>query len=478
MPVVTTEVTSISIVDVGAASVSQGEVTTRDDRRATRGAIYRIRPDGLWDLLWESREDSPYDLAFDGDGSLLVATGRSGRIFRLSGDPVTATLVARAAAQQVTGLARDAKGNTCYATSNPGKVFRLSSRRAESGTYLSEIRDAQTVADWGTLSWRATIPSGGRVDIFTRSGNTGTPDETWSPWAGPYQQAAGEPIASPNARYLQWKAVLTGKQASPSLTSVTAAYLQRNARPKVTSITLHPAGTVFQKPYSTGEPEIAGFDGQTPDRRALAAAAPAGSGAAAPAGGTAPLGRRIYQKGLQTVVWRAEDENGDDLQYDVVYRREEETAWKDLKKAVSDPIFVWDTSAVPDGAYTVKVIVSDAASNPAGSALQGELESTVFEIDNTPPVIVIAGSRREGARVTLLFQVRDDGSPVQKVEYSLNAERWQPIYPKDGIFDARTEDFELTLDGDVPAGGVIIRAVDARNNPATSRGDVPPERSR
>ena len=55
------------------------------------------------------------------------------------------------------------------------------------------------------------------------------------------------------------------------LTSVSAAYVQRNLRPKVTSLTVHPAGTVFQKPYPTGDPDIAGFDDQAPDRRILSA---------------------------------------------------------------------------------------------------------------------------------------------------------------------------------------------------------------
>ena len=35
------------------------------------------------------------------------------------------------------------------------------------------------------------------------------------------------------------------------------------------------------------------------------------------------LGGRAYQKGLLTFVWRAEDENSDELLYDVLYRREE-----------------------------------------------------------------------------------------------------------------------------------------------------------
>ena len=61
--------------------------------------------------------------------------------------------------------------------------------------------------------------------------------------------------------------MLTGKGESPVLTSVTAAYLQRNVRPEVTSVTVHPPGVVFQKPFSTGETEIAGFDDDPAEKR-------------------------------------------------------------------------------------------------------------------------------------------------------------------------------------------------------------------
>src|SRR6185295_4938599 len=109
-----------------------------------------------------------------------------------------------------------------------------------------------------------------------------------------YKTPDGSAITSPKARYLQWRVVLAGRGDGPVLTSVTAAYLQRNLRPQVRSITIHPAGIVFQKPFATGEPDLAGFDDQTtPDRR-LAAAAATQQGGVSPA-----LGRRTYQKGLQ-----------------------------------------------------------------------------------------------------------------------------------------------------------------------------------
>ena len=54
---------------------------------------------------------------------------------------------------------------------------------------------------------------------------------------------------------------------------------------------------------------------------------------------------------------------------------------------------MWDTTTVPNGTYFVKIVASDAPSNPAGTALTGELESVAFEVDNTPPVISVTSTR-------------------------------------------------------------------------------------
>jgi hypothetical protein len=467
---VSTEITGIAIV-AEAVPVSSTQTSSRATGQGpATGALYRILPDGAWDLVWESREDSPYDVAFDGNGSVLLSTGNEGKIFRLSGDPLQPTLIARANARQVTTLLQDRMGRVLFATSNPGKVFRLSPARAERGTYLSDVRDAQTVAAWGAIKWQAQTPPGTRVEVATRSGNTRTPDETWSAWTSTYTNQEGSPITSPRARYLQWRAVLTGTASeTPLLTSVTAAYLPRNMRPRVSSITIHPPGTVFQRPFPA-DPEIAGFDGETPERRAAAQVSPATGG---PVGGQPSLGRRTYQKGLLTFVWRAEDDNRDELSYEVQYRREGETAWKSLKAGLADPILVWDTTSVPNGRYVVRIVASDSPANSPASALTGAMESTTFEIDNLPPVVAVTAVRREGARVLIAFNVRDEHSAVQKAEYSVDGDRWQTIYPKDGIPDSRAEEFDLVLEGEAATRGVIIRATDALNNVASARGEAP-----
>jgi hypothetical protein len=216
--------------------------------------------------------------------------------------------------------------------------------------------------------------------------------------------------------------------------------------------------------------EIAGFEDNTSDGRP--AAQSSSSSSSGPATPPSPaLGRRIYQKGLQTFVWKADDENDDRLQYDVFYRREGETAWKALKRGVWDPIFVWDTTSVPDGTYVLKVAASDAPSNSPGTALVGEFESVSFDIDNTPPRVELQAARA-GARTRIGFTVRDEQSAVQRVEYSLDASRWRVVYPKDGIPDSRREEFEVELDEGETGRSVIIRATDAMNNIATAVAEV------
>jgi hypothetical protein len=314
------------------------------------------------------------------------------------------------------------------------------------------------------------VPSGSQIELFTRSGNTETPDDTWSAWSSAYTNAEGSGISSPKARYLQWRAVLTGKGDGPLLTSVTAAYLQRNLRPQVRSITVHPPGIVFQKPYTAGEPDLAGFEDQTtPDRKLVSAAQAASQGGA----GSSSLGRRTYQKGLQTVLWKADDENEDDLIFDVLYRREGETTWKTLRKALTEPILVWDTTTVPNGTYFIRVVASDAPANPAGSALSGELDSQAFEVDNTPPAITIGGTRLDRGRTIITFDVADDHSPIQRVEFSLDGTRWRGVFPTDGIADSKTEHYELALEGEIPDRGLTLRASDSMNNVATAHVDAP-----
>jgi len=66
-----------------------------------------------------------------------------------------------------------------------------------------------------------TVPEGTTVDFFTRTGDTDTPDGSWSEWAG-----VNSPISSSNGRYLQYQigVTTTNELLTPTVSSVTVTF--------------------------------------------------------------------------------------------------------------------------------------------------------------------------------------------------------------------------------------------------------------
>jgi hypothetical protein len=64
------------------------------------------------------------------------------------------------------------------------------------------------------------VPAGTTLTVQTRSGNTPTPDNTWSAWAA---VTNGQSVSSPGARYFQYRAILTatGTSLTPVLFDIT-----------------------------------------------------------------------------------------------------------------------------------------------------------------------------------------------------------------------------------------------------------------
>ncbi len=192
----------------------------------------------------------------------------------------------------------------------------------------------------------------------------------------------------------------------------------------------------------------------------------ANQGQPAPSTGAPTLGRRTYQKGLQTLVWKGDDANGDDLTFDVFYRREGETGWKTLVTGLADPIYVWDTAAVPSGSYVVRIAASDSPSQATGNALVGDLESAVIDVDNAPPVLTAGNPSRDGGRVSVTVEIRDDQSAVARLEYAIDGGAWQPAFPADGLLDGRRETVTLRLEA-ASGQSLVVRASDALHNVGT-----------
>jgi hypothetical protein len=75
------------------------------------------------------------------------------------------------------------------------------------GTFTSSVFDSGKLGTtWGTASWTFNLPTGTAITVQTRSGNTATPDGTWSAWT---TVTNGGTVASPAARYLQYQVTFT-----------------------------------------------------------------------------------------------------------------------------------------------------------------------------------------------------------------------------------------------------------------------------
>ena len=121
---VSAEIMAVTIIDTSSAAAGAAPAQRTQPEPAAKGALYRIDAAGGNDLIWEFRDDQPFDLLVEDGGSLLAATGSAGRIYRLAGEPWRAMLLTRFDAQQVTALLGTG-ALKYFATSNPAHVVRV-----------------------------------------------------------------------------------------------------------------------------------------------------------------------------------------------------------------------------------------------------------------------------------------------------------------------------------------------------------------
>ncbi len=443
---ITVTATSVATAAPGAAPLPKSEVV-------------RIDPDGTVTTVWSAAAEIVYSLALDPSGRPILGTGEPGRVRLLTGDQQS-TLLARLPESQITALAA-ANAQIFAATSNVGRIYALDGSAGESGMYLSAARDTRTTSRWGRISWRATVPQGARVEIATRTGNSAVPDTTWSDWSPAYASPDGSAVSSPPGRFLQWRARLlrAGAGSGPSLHAVSVAYVQANLPPVLKSLSVLPPGVIRERlPYvREQDPEQLAFSG------IRIGSAGADDGASSEEATRVP-DKKVYVRGMRGIDWEADDPNGDTLSFDLLFRGEGENAWKPLAKGVRETYLAFDSTMLPDGLYRVRVQASDAPSNAAGQAKEAVRDSDPLIVDNTPPSVQVA-ARKTGRDVTLEVTATDTPGPVARAEYSVDAARWIPLTPTDGVSDSRSESYGVTLQGLRPGEHtVIVKVTDLLGN--------------
>ena len=184
----------------------------------------------------------------------------------------------------------------------------------------------------------------------------------------------------------------------------------------------------------------------------------------------------MWTRGLRTVQWHASDPNGDALRYSVHVHRVDEGAWIKVGEDLESTSFTWDTGALPDGRYRLRVTASDAAGNPLGEERTTEAFSQPLTVDNTPPQVTSFAARGEKGAVALEGKAEDGLSPLSRIEVAIDDEDWRTVTPEGGFADDRTLSFRARLPKIEPGDHTVsVRAVDLAGNAATraSRVTVP-----
>ncbi len=424
--------------------------------------LYRIHKDGSAERIWNSTTDLVYALAIDDAGKPILGTGNKGTIFRIDSDQLSTDLLT-APPTQVTAFLKGANGTIYAATGNVGNLYSIGPPLETNGTLESEVLDANDFAYWGKAHLTPALHPGA-VALETRSGNLSNPQNSWSPWTPVEISEHGGTIASPAARFLQYRLTLNraaGDGASPEVSAVDIPFLPKNVAPRIQQIDIAPFN--YRQPPSTNALERSVAASGSPMTLTVPAVGQKKSSVSSLSLETAGSATLQYSKGFLTVRWNATDPNNDSLAYRLEIRDKNGKKWQLLKDKLQDRFYSFDTTAFPDGQYVVRITASDAPGNTPANALTSFGESDPFMIDNTPPEIADLKCAEAGGRVQVTFTARDARSWIDKAEYSLDAGEWTLIEPVNKVSDSQILSYKF----DVPAGRLVaVRVFDEDDNVA------------
>jgi hypothetical protein len=423
-------------------------ITTTTPAITGGSEVYHILADGYPQRVWSHAQDLVYSLAFDAQGRVIAGTGNTGALFRIDSDH-SYTRLLDLEVSQITALTAAPGGKLFAVTGNIGKVFSIGPGLEASGTLESDVLDAGSFTYWGRLMNEPAETPG--VVFETRSGNLGRVQRNWSPWA---RLNAGR-IVSPAARFLQYRATLTG---SGEIHDIYIAHQAKNAAPVIDAVEMTPANYRFPAPAAAAAPANPPLVLPPIGRRQAAASSTAPSDPA-----------MTWAKGYLGVRWSASDENGDTLQYKAEIRGVNETTWKLLRDKIRECYTSWDSTAFPDGRYAVRITASDLPSNPPDQALAAIRETDSFQIDNSPPEITALSGTRANNQIELRFHAKDALSWLGKAEYSINGGEWMVVEPATRLTDSPELDYRTTVPGAPGEVTIAVRIVDEYENQAVAK---------
>jgi hypothetical protein len=409
-------------------------------------AIYRIDPDGFVREIF--RQPVMVMSMVERGGVLLVGTGGDGLIYQVDPAAEETVVLANVDPKQVLCMLPARDGRILLGMANVGGIASMSSGYAADGAFTSPVLDAAQISRFGKLHLNGSLPKETGLTIATRSGNLQDPEKAgWSGWSAEAPAVSFAQVASPSARFFQYRLTFTSKGGvdSPVVDEVDVAYQLPNLAPVVKTVKIG-AGEANK----LGSLLTAGLEGL------------GGAAAAAPPKAATP------RNPVEAVTWEVEDANADAVTYALYFRSGSKSPWILLKDKLTESHFEWDTRTVADGRYEVKVVASDQGANVVGQGRSGSRVSDPVVVDNTPPAIGDIRAEAKGATARVRASVVDRGTTVASLEYSVDAMGdWQAVLPSDNIFDGPEEKVDFTISKLTPGPHQItLRAGDAKGNHA------------
>ncbi len=420
-----------------------------------QGALYLRNADGRVDQLANWDSEAILSMGLDAEGGVITAMAGAGRVYRVVGNQLWELLFDFDEQQALTLVMRD--GRLAFVgTGNVGSGYLVDAKKANDGEFTSEVRDCRFLTTWGNLSWKGT----GTVTVATRTGNTALPDSTWSNWSEPLRNSPSK-VTSPRGRFIQVRAQLSNNSA-PELDSLSLYYQMQNQKPDISTLDIGEG----RKPATEKPKRDSGTESKSD-------ATDSGTGDSAVAAALRQAGERKTEdfrpkpaSTIKKISWRATDKDGDTLVYRLYYQAQGDEFWVPvpLDKPLKTTDYSWETEAIPDGWYRLKLVASDEESNPAGEALTDEKISDPVKVDNTRPQVLQLSF--DPGKSLLTGIARDALSLIRFLEYSVDGGDWKFFAPKDGVFDDREEAFEVKLVPPLAAGPhyIAVRATDAEGN--------------
>src|SRR5215469_8434522 len=304
--------------------------------------VYMIAPDGSPRKLWSSHDDIVYALAFDASGHLIAGTGNKGRIYSIATSGDFADLL-KGSANQISAFSKAPNGGLYCSSSNLGKIFLMSNSPEAEGTFESDVQDAHIFSRWG----RAEVRGHGNYEVFARSGNVDNPDRNWSAWTR-VEVSKDSRLEIPPARFVQWRVILKPASSITQVDEVAINYLSKNVAPVVDDVAVQVGARFPTLPHiSTTDTINIGFNSNPQPQTTHVESSMSA----------------VRDRSYIAVRWAAHDDNDDDLVYSIYYRGENESDWKLLKSGITEKNYSFESSLLPDGAYLLKVVASDAPSH-------------------------------------------------------------------------------------------------------------------